>query len=84
MICKFMLISLLFIDLYSKVGGVEVDLLALSNAIKSNGGLQRVIDKNLWPNVVKMLRVPKIVSSFKMQIFVLSFDCLFLFLSFRV
>lgn len=32
---------------------------ALSNAISSCGGLQSVINKNKWPKVAEILRIPK-------------------------
>ena len=45
-----------------QVGGVELDLPALSEAILTLGGLQQVINKNKWPKVAEMLKVPKAVS----------------------
>lgn len=45
-----------------KVGGVETDMVALSQAVESCGGIQQVIDKNKWPKVAEMIRIPTVVS----------------------
>lgn len=46
------------------MGGVETDMVALSQAVESCGGIQQVIDKNKWPKVAEMLRIPTVVSLF--------------------
>lgn len=47
-----------------KVGGVETDMVALSQAVQSCGGIQQVVDKNKWPKVAEMLRIPSVVRGF--------------------
>lgn len=47
---------------FLQVGGVELDLPALSDTLHSFGGMQSVIDKNKWPKVIESLRIPKLVS----------------------
>ncbi|KAK2145526.1 hypothetical protein LSH36_676g01067 [Paralvinella palmiformis] len=42
-----------------QVGGVELDLPSVSAAIRSQGGLQSVINKNKWLKVAENMRIPK-------------------------
>lgn len=45
-----------------QLNGIQVDLVALSKAVKQCGGLQNVIDKNTWSKVAKIMHLPKYVS----------------------
>jgi len=45
-----------------QLNGIQVDLVALSRAVKQCGGLQNVIDKNTWSKVAKIMHLPKCVS----------------------
>ena len=44
------------------VGGNELDMPALSQAIRSCGGLQTVIDEERWKEVTERLKIPKLVN----------------------
>jgi len=46
-----------------KINGVEIDMVGLSEAVCQCGGLQEVIDKNIWPKVAEMIKVPNVVST---------------------
>ena len=60
-VCAVMYVHTIRILLF-KIGGVEIDMVGLSESIRTCGGLQEVIDKNMWPKVAEMIKVPNVVS----------------------
>ena len=47
------------INVHPVVGGVEIDLPALYNAVQSFGGLSEVIEQDCWGKIADHLRIPK-------------------------
>ncbi len=52
---------------FPQIGGMDVDLPALSSAMTELGGLQEVIDKKKWVKLADMLHIPTYVSTWRLS-----------------